>query len=145
MALNDPTSKMSKSIEGSYIAIDDSDEVIRKKIRRAVTDPGPLSSEMGPGVKNLFTLLEAFADAETVSHFHQEFANQTLRYADLKQALAEAIVTALAPIRERKMEILSRPQELEQILLAGRDRARVLAQQTLGEVREAMGFRMPVK
>ncbi|HHX01195.1 MAG TPA: tryptophan--tRNA ligase [Firmicutes bacterium] len=144
MALNDPTSKMSKSIEGSYIAMDDDDDTIRKKIRRAVTDPGPQGGEMGPGVKNLFTLLEAFAEPDLVEKFRAEYANQSLRYADLKQELGEAIVTALAPIRERTFELLAKPDQLIEILDGGAKHARRLAQETVAEVREAMGFKMPV-
>jgi len=144
MALNDPTSKMSKSIEGSYIAMDDDDDTIRKKIRRAVTDPGPQGGEMGPGVKNLFTLLEAFAEPEVVEQFRADYANQSLRYSDLKHTLGEAIVEAIAPIRERRAEILAKPDQLIEILNAGAERARKLARQTMAEVRDAMGFKMPV-
>lgn len=144
MALNDPTSKMSKSIEGSYIAMDDDDDTIRKKIRRAVTDVGPQGGEMGPGVKNLFTLLEAFAEPALVERFRADYANQTLRYADLKYELGEAVVRALGPIRERTFDLLAKQAELMEILDAGAKQARKLAQATMEEVREAMGFKMPV-
>lgn len=145
MALNDPTCKMSKSIEGSYIALDEDDESIRKKIKRAVTDPGPQGEEMGPGIKNLFTLLEAFADPAVVAQFKEDYNNQKLRYADLKQALGEAVVAGVAPIREKRAELLAKPKELEEVLIAGGMKARKLAQSTIIEVREAMGFKMPVK
>ena len=140
MALNDPTSKMSKSIEGSYIAMDDDDDTIRKKIRRAVTDVGPQGGEMGPGVKNLFTLLEAFAEPALVERFRADYANQTLRYADLKYELGEAIVRALAPIRERTFDLLAKSR------IDGNSRCRRQAgpeacQATMEKVREAMGFK----
>ena len=74
MALNDPTSKMSKSIEGSYIAMDDDDDTIRKKIRRAVTDVGPGRRD-GAGCEEL-TLLEAFAEPALVERFRSDYANR---------------------------------------------------------------------
>lgn len=144
MALNDPISKMSKSIEGSYIALDDDDDTIRKKIRRAVTDPGPQGGEMGPGVKNLFTLLEAFAAPEIVEQFRSDYANESLRYSDLKQTLGDAIVEKIAPIRERKAEILAKPDQLMELLNAGGAKARKIARENMVEIREAMGFKMPV-
>ncbi len=145
MALNDPTAKMSKSVEGSYITITEEPESIRKKIRRAVTDPGPQGGDMGPGVKNLFILLEGFAEPDVVAQFKEDYSNQKLRYADLKNTLAEAIVSYTTPIREKRNELLSRPEELKEILAAGGDKARAQAKETMKEVRERMGFFMPVR
>ncbi len=145
MALNDPASKMSKSIEGSFIAMDDDDETIRQKIRRAVTDPGPQGGEMGPGVKNLFTLLEAFGDPEDVKRLTKDYKNQSLRYSDLKTIIGEAMVEKLAPIRERQAELLAKPTELLDILVDGGKKAQKIARETLAEVREAMGLKMPLR
>ncbi|NMB38769.1 MAG: tryptophan--tRNA ligase [Firmicutes bacterium] len=145
MALNDPTSKMSKSIEGSYISMDDDDQTIRQKIRRAVTDPGPQGGEMGPGVKNLFTLLEAFGDAADVKQLAEDYKKQSLRYSDLKATVGEAIVEKLAPIRHRQAEILAKPDTLTDILVEGGKKAQKIASETLAEVRDAMGFKMPQK
>ncbi|MGB4141444.1 MAG: tryptophan--tRNA ligase, partial [Limnochordia bacterium] len=79
-----------------------------------------------------------------VERFRADYANQTLRYADLKYELGEAIVRALAPIRERTFDLLAKQAELMEILDAGAKQARKLAQATMEEVREAMGFKMPV-
>ncbi len=144
MALNDPTSKMSKSIEGSCISLDEKPESIRKKIRRAVTDPGPQGGEMGPGVKNLFLLLEAFTEPDVYRQFKTDYANEQLRYSDLKHTIGEGIVEHLTPIRERRAELLAKPDYLKDVLMAGGDRARIEAQETLKQVREVMGFKFPV-
>ncbi|NLY10164.1 MAG: tryptophan--tRNA ligase [Firmicutes bacterium] len=143
MALNDPTSKMSKSLPGSYISLTEDPDSIRKKIMRAVTDPGPQGSEMGPGIKNLFTLLEGFASSEVVTKFKNDYAAGNLRYKDLKETLAEAIIDGLTPIRERKEEILSKPEDLKEILNEGGRKARAQAVETLKEVRDIMGFNFP--
>lgn len=145
MGLNDPTAKMSKSIEGSYIALAEEDDSIRQKIRRAVTDPGPQGGEMGPGVRNLFTLLEGFADESIVEQFRQDYADQKLRYSDLKSVLADAIVEGLTPIREKRAELLAKPEDLKEILYDGSKKARKIAKVTMEEVRDIMGFRLPIK
>ncbi|NLJ74450.1 MAG: tryptophan--tRNA ligase [Firmicutes bacterium] len=145
MGLNDPTAKMSKSIEGSYIALAEEDDSIRQKIRRAVTDPGPQGGEMGPGVRNLFTLLEGFADESIVEQFRRDYADQKLRYSDLKSVLADAIVEGLTPIREKRAELLAKPEDLKEILYDGSKKARKIAKVTMEEVRDIMGFRLPIK
>src|SRR5690606_32980041 len=90
MALNDPERKLSKSVPGSYIALSDPPEEIRRKISRAVTDTGPREGgEMGPGVRNLFHLLEGFAAPEVVEDFRSRYNEGTLRYVDLKATLAD--------------------------------------------------------
>lgn len=142
MALNAPEKKMSKSIPGSYVALSDSPEEIRRKIARAVTDTGPTpGGEMSPGVKNLFTLLEEFASPETVAAFTEQYQQGTLRYSDLKSALADAMIQVLTPIRERREELLADPQPLWDTLREGAGKARSLARQTLQEVKDKMGFR----
>lgn len=142
MALNDPTRKMSKSIPGSYISLSDSEAEIRKAIGRAVTDVGPRpEGEMSPGVKNLFTLLEAFAPPETVARFRAEYDAGTLRYSELKPALADAIVAELRPIRERREALAAQPERVREALDHGARRARAVAERTIEEVREKVGFR----
>ena len=145
LALNDPTAKMSKSVPGSYIALVDDPETIRKKVRAAVTDPGPPAKgskldDATPGVANLFTLLDVFAPAR-----HSEFADAyhagTIRYSDLKQALAEAIVQTFAPVRHKYASLMQRPDELRALLAHGADRARPVAAATMDEVRARMGLR----
>lgn len=142
MALNDPTRKMSKSLPGSFINFSESDAEIRKKISRAVTDSGPTEDgEMSPGVKNLFSLLRAFGSTDTVQHFEEQYAAGTLRYGELKPAVADAVVTELAPIRERRQQLLADPEQVWAILDEGARRARAVAQETMVEVRRKMGLR----
>ena len=141
MALNDPARKMSKSLPGSYISLADDGAAIRKKIGRAVTDVGPDPTAMSPGVKNLFTLLEEFADEATARHFHQEYAAGTLRYSELKPAAADAVVAALAPIRARREELVAHPDRVRAALDAGAERASTIARRTMDEVRHRLGLR----
>ncbi|MDR7415243.1 MAG: tryptophan--tRNA ligase [Armatimonadota bacterium] len=145
MALNDPTKKMSKSIPGSYIALADEPEEIRRKVRAAVTDPGPPApgarvEDASPGVQNLFTLLEIFGP-EHLPRFREAYESGTIRYSELKQVLAEAIVERLDPIRRRYHELLRRPGDLYEILVEGARRARPVAEATMEEVYRKMGLR----
>lgn len=142
MALTDPTSKMSKSIPGGAVPLAAEPDEIRRLVRRAVTDTGPVSSgEMSPGVKNLFVLLESFGTPEDVARFQQDYEAGRLRYVDLKDAVAEAMIKELTPIRERRNALLEDPERLDAVLAQGAERARAIARATIGEVKERMGFR----
>lgn len=141
MALNDPTRKMSKSIPGSFVSLSDDDDAIRKKLSRAVTDTGPAGEGMSPGVANLFTLLKSFGPAETLAHFTGQYEAGTLRYSELKPAVAEAMVAELSPIRARREALAADPERVRKALAAGAERARAVARATMVEVKEKMGLR----
>jgi len=145
MALNDPTAKMSKSVPGSYIALVEDPESIRKKVRAAVTDPGPPAKgskidDASPGVANLFTLLEVFAP-QRYPEFVEAYHRGAIRYSDMKQVLADAIVETFAPVRDRYGQLVRRPDEIRDILSDGARRAHPVAQATMEEVRKKMGLR----
>ena len=143
MSLSDPTSKMSKSIPGGAVCLADPPDHIRKLVRRAVTDTGPAGTgEMSPGVKNLFSLLEAFADRSVYERLMGEYRRGALRYSELKEELAEAMIQALAPIRERREELLGDRKALIELLEAGAEKVRPLARETLAEVKERTGFKL---
>lgn len=139
-ALNDPTRKMSKSVPGSCVTLGDPPEVIRGKIQRAVTDVGPRGEEMSPGVKNLFELLAAFAPPELVTEFQASYQSGTLRYSDLKAALAENLIATLAPMQERHAELMAQPEVLREIAFAGAEKARRIAREVLAEVKAKTGL-----
>src|ERR1700688_1916400 len=108
MGLDDPEKKMSKSETGGGHAVSllDPPAVIRKKILRATTDsnPGVDYENMGPGVRNLLSIFQAFtswSDENTRAHF------AGMRYGDLKKQVAEAVISALEPIQKRYQEIMS--------------------------------------
>ncbi|MCE7871838.1 tryptophan--tRNA ligase [bacterium CPR1] len=142
MTLSDPTRKMSKSIEGSAIMLTDSEESIRKQIKRAVTDVGPPlePGTMSPGVANLYSLLEVFAPAEVYARFKGDYERGELRYKDLKESLTEEMLRVLAPIRERRRELAARPGEVCRILKESAADLRARARMTMGEVREKLGL-----
>lgn len=139
LSLNDPTSKMSASKPEGAVWIGEPEASLRKKVRRAVTDAGPDDGGASPGVANLIGLLRACdpAAGEAAADSHRE---GTLRYGDLKAALADALVARLAPVREGQERWRSRPDEVVGILAAGAARARAIARPRLERVRAAVGL-----
>jgi len=112
------------------------------EISRAKADAGPnnRNKTMAPAIANLFTLLNAFAKPEIVNHFTKAYDDATIRYTELKDALAEAVVGALNPIQKRYQDILAKPDELNKILSQGAEALRPIAESTLKEVKQKMGL-----
>lgn len=142
MSLSDPSQKMSKSALGSYVGLFDEDDVIRKSIKRAVTDVGPEGSKRkGPGVSNLFTLLKLAAPAEVCRDFERAYKEGTAKYSSLKEVLADSLINVLAPIKERRAELAEDPDYVVEVLKDGADRLRAVARDTMAEVKERLGLR----
>ena len=142
MGLDDPTKKMSKSVDGQHHAIGllDEPDLIRRRIGRAVTDSlrEIRFDEDRPGVHNLLTIHHALSGQDR-SAMEAHFEGKG--YGDLKKEVAEVVVEALAPVRRRYAEITADPATVAGILEAGRDRARPVAEATMESVRQAMGLR----
>ena len=138
----DGSGKMGKS-DGNCIYLIDDEKTIRKKVMKAVTDAGPqsMNSEKPEVIKNLFTMMSIVSSKETLDYFDEKWNDCTLRYGDMKKQLAEDMVNAISPIRERILEFSAKPEMLDEILAAGGDKARKSAQQTLKDVREIIGFK----
>lgn len=141
MSLLDSSKKMSKSLgAGHYLALTDSPEVIRKKIAKAVTDEGGPTNGKSGG-RNLLDLFKVLSDDKPLKQqLEAAYQSGELKYSELKPLLAETIVKLLQPIQERRLELAAKPQEVQRILRAGRDKARLVAQKTLSEVKERMGL-----
>jgi tryptophanyl-tRNA synthetase len=140
--LQDPTAKMSKSSSSPQGIIDvlDTPSAIRKKIARAVTDPGSeirADQETKPGVTNLLRIYSALAGVP-VPTLEAKYANTG--YGTFKKDLAELVVTALTPIREKTHQYLSDEPALDAILAQGATRARQVATQTMSTARPRTGL-----
>ena len=140
----DGSGKMGKSTgEANTVFLIDTPEQIRKKIMRAKTDSGPTepNREMSLEIKNLFLLMDLVSEPDTVKHFADAYKNCSIRYGDFKKQLAEDMIIALTPIRERIVEFQNDDALLRKIMKAGAEKARESAQKTIREVREIIGFR----
>lgn len=134
--------KMSKSREGSFIILTDSHKEIKARLAKAPTDSGTTGGPIpttGP-VANLFTLLRLFAQKETVRHFKEQYEKGTIRYMELKEALARDIYQELVPTQERRQHFVAHPDEVQRILAASVETARAEARTTIRAVREKMGI-----
>lgn len=138
----DGSGKMGKS-NGNCIYLIDDEKTITKKVMRAVTDQGPQTpnQEKPEVIRNLFTLMEAVSDPETLAYFEDKWNDCTLRYGDMKKQLAADICRTTLPIRERILEYSQNDAYLEQVAARGAEIARESAQKTIREVREIIGFK----
>jgi tryptophanyl-tRNA synthetase len=145
--LQEPTRKMSTTggtAQGTVYVLDEP-SVIRRKFKRAVTDsdepPVLRRGDDKPGVTNLVEILAAMRD-QTPEEVEASL-DGARGYGDLKDAVGEAVVAALAPVNERYNEIRGDEAALEEILAAGAAKARAIAAGTLADVRDAMGVGPP--
>jgi tryptophanyl-tRNA synthetase len=144
MSLRDGRTKMSKSdsSEMSRVHLTDSDDEIAQKIRKAKTDPEPLPDnaealEGRPEAKNLVGIYAAVVD-ESVDQVLGRFAGQG--FGAFKPALADVLVSLIAPIRGRLDELRRDPAELDRILAEGAARATELAAPVLAQAKTAVGL-----
>ncbi|MGI6184088.1 MAG: tryptophan--tRNA ligase [Candidatus Fimadaptatus sp.] len=141
MSLQDPASKMSKSDpEETYIAILDEPDVIRRKLRRAVTDSlGQIhyDPENQPGVSNLLTIYSVLKNV-SIEQAERDFEGKG--YGDLKNGVADVVVDALSPLQAEYRRILADKAYLEKVLSGGAERAARIAQRTLDKVYRKVGL-----
>lgn len=141
MSLVDPTAKMSKSDPdpNATIFLSDSDDVIRKKIKRAVTDSGSeiTYSDEKPGVKNLITVQSAIT-GKSADEIVAGYAGK--QYGHLKVETAEIVVECIRPLREKFQAFLKDTGYLDGVLQKGAEAASERADKTLRQVKEAVGF-----
>lgn len=140
MSLSNPDKKMSKSEPASVLNIFDEPEIIRKKIAKAVTAVDAPSDEMPAGIRNLFDLLEQFGQKDDYQFFKKAYHDGSIKYSELKSALAEATVAYFAPMKAKRDQLLSNPDQMMKIVNAGAAKASKLAQTTLDEVKEKVGL-----
>ncbi|MGI6039476.1 MAG: tryptophan--tRNA ligase [Clostridiales bacterium] len=141
-SLTDPESKMSKSDDdpqGSIFIMDSPDQIL-KKVKRAVTDMEnrvTFDTEKQPGISNLMTIYSS-ATGKDFDVITEEFEGKG--YGAFKNAVAEAVIELLRPIREKSEEILADRAYLTEIYTSGAKRAAELAEPTLKLVVEKLGF-----
>ena len=144
MSLRDGTKKMSKSDESDYSRINLTDDVdaIALKFRKAKTDPEPLPEkiadlEQRPEADNLVTIYAALADSSRQQVLGQVAGKQ---FSQFKQDLTDLAVSKLGPITARMRELMADSAEIDRILAKGAEKANMLTQRHLHEVKELVGF-----
>jgi tryptophanyl-tRNA synthetase len=144
MGLDDPTAKMSKSstARGHAIRLTDDDGQILKAFKRAVTDSGrEIEFSDDParaGVNNLLGIYRAIT-GKSADQTVTDFADAR-GYGDLKTGVAEIVIEALSPIRERYQALIEDSSALDRLLAKGAARAAELAEPKVLEMKDRMGF-----
>ena len=142
MGLQDRTSKMSKSATNlnDVIFLDDSEETIIKKIKKAVTDSENVvrfAPETKPGVSNLMQIYSAITN-KGFEEIEKDFEGKG--YGDFKMAVAEVVVGKLKPIQEKYNELLENRDYLVKVYTEGKMKAEKIAIKTINEVKEKIGI-----
>ena len=138
----DPTRKMSKSAgEKHYINVFADEATIRRQIKSAVTDSGDTpAGTMAEGVANLFELIKACGWTENHNSLMDAYRADTLKYVDLKQTAADALVQLTQGFIERKKEINADKRKLKDQIRQSSAEIRRIAQETLKEVKDLTGL-----
>ncbi len=143
MSLNQPDTKMSKSIPEGCVFLMEKPEDIRRKFKRAITDSDTgencvrFAPEEKPGVSNLLSIYSAVT-GKSVPQVEAEFSGQG--YGSFKSAVCDAVIEALRPIREEAGRILADKAYLESVYRQGAERASCVAARTLRKVYKKVGF-----
>lgn len=131
--------KMSKSYDNT-IPLFTSAKDMKDAISRIVTDSKAPGEAKDPDNSHLFTLFQAFSTVEQAAEFRSELL-QGLGWGEAKSRLFQLLDGELGEARERYHQLIARPADLEDILLAGAAKARSVATPFLAELREAVGLR----
>lgn len=144
MSLRDGTRKMSKSdtSDMSLIYMMDDADTISKKIKKATTDPEPLPSEPKglegrAEASNLVGIYAALSDTSKEEVLRQ-FGGKG--FGAFKPELADLAVSVLSPIAREMRRLVGDPAEMDRILRDGADRARLIAEANMREIRDIVGF-----
>ncbi|PID86364.1 MAG: tryptophan--tRNA ligase [Chloroflexi bacterium] len=148
MGLDDPTSKMSKSLAGKRghaVRLLDEPQEIMRTFKRAVTDSGhEIEFSNKPekaGVNNLLGIYKAVT-GKSQEDVLADFAHAR-GYGDLKVGVAEVVIEMLAPIQEKYYNLMADPAELDRLLAIGAAQADAVAQPKVDQMKEILGLVMP--
>ncbi|MCB0346097.1 MAG: tryptophan--tRNA ligase [Bdellovibrionales bacterium] len=130
--------KMSKSYD-NYIGLFEDSKKVRKKVMKIVTDSKSVEDEKDPDTCNVFTLYKFFASQQEQAALAEKYRAGGMGYGEAKQALFESIEREISPMRDKYNDLMSRPDDLRDVLADGARRAREIAGVTMASVREAVG------
>lgn len=141
MGLVDPTKKMAKSEnnENNVIYLDDDDETIRRKFKRAVTDSlGEINfCEEQPGVSNLLSIYACVKNI-TIEQALDYFKGKN--YGELKTQTAQAVIDEISPIRQKMEQLLANKPLLDDLMKKGAEKASKIASKKLAKVYKKVGL-----
>lgn len=131
--------KMSKSRE-NVINIFLTDKKLRKQIMSIKTDSTPLEDPKDPDTDNVFALYKLIASEEQIAAMRANYEGGNYGYGHAKKELYELILEKFATVRERYNHFMNNKHEIDEALAVGAEKARVVAQEVLGRVRDKVGY-----
>jgi len=141
MSLRDPTKKMSKTDDPmGCLSVFEEPEIIKEKIKKAVTDPGneiKYDPKKKPGISNLIQIF-SLATEKKKEEIEKEFEGKG--YYLFKEKLAQVLIKKFEKFREKRKKLWQNPSLVQEILKKGKKRAEILAKETMQEVRKKIGL-----
>lgn len=131
--------KMSKSRD-NIINIFLDDKALRKRVMSIQTDSKELEDSKDPDTCNVFALYKLLAEADEVQEMRENYIRGGYGYGHAKQALYEVICRKFATHRERYNYLMANPQEIEDALQKGAEKARKVAKEVLNRTRKKVGY-----
>lgn len=131
--------KMSKSYNNTIPLFEGGRKLLKDTIGKVVTDSRLPGEAKDAETSQLYTIFRAFASDEESAAFRQQLADG-MGWGDAKAALFERLERDIAPMRERYESLIARPDDIDDILLAGARKARELARPTMAMLRDAVGL-----
>ncbi len=140
MSLNDPAKKMSKSMPAGCLFLEDAPEIVREKIKRAVTDSGneiKYDEEKKPAISNLLKIYSSIS-GENMQKLEKKYTGKT--YSEFKTDLAELVILHFADYRKKKKALAGKSSALKTILTSGSKKAGKVAARKIGEIKKKIGI-----
>ena len=141
MALDNPENKMSKTAinPANYLALTDSPNVIRKKIKSAVTDSGKeIKMDLEkPAISNLLMIYHLFSE-EPISKIEERYKGKG--YGDFKNDLSELAIEFLKPFQKKFNELDENDDYIKKVLAEGVEKANAIAQTTMKDIKRKLGL-----
>lgn len=131
--------KMSKSY-GNFINIFQADKPLRKVIMKIITDSKGVDDVKDPDSCNVFNIFKLVATADQTAEMRENYLKGGYGYGTAKQALFDVIVNRFGEERETFQKLMDNPKIVDEKLLEGADKARIVAREVLGKVREVLGY-----
>jgi len=131
--------KMSKSYNNA-IYLSDSPKEVAAKVSRMITDPQRARKDDpgNPDVCNVYEFHRLYSDQATQARVDSECRAAQIGCVDCKKIMAQSLIQALEPIHTQQAYYTDHPRMVDEIMQAGSDKARQVAQQTMAEVKAAM-------
>jgi len=130
---------MSKSY-GNDIGIFLEGKALKERVMAVVTDSAAVEAPKDPDTNNVYNLLKLFVSKEEDAEWRERFLKGGLKYVEAKKRLIAVLDETFGPARERRKDLVNRPDYVEEVMREGAKKARSIASATLARARKACGI-----